>query len=565
MATTYISKIQAIGSADEYIIKDAEARSNLDSHVHGNISRDGKVSQTATIASGDKLLIADSSNSDTVIGSAITFNTAATEKTKALSRNGTWESYLPLAGGTMTGGVTFVGNQSSAFNEKGIIFTNGSRIGENSSKALGLYSGSTFYIRPDSATSSSGKGIEISSTTMYPTVTNEMSLGDSSHKWTSVYATTFSGNATSATGFASAKSIALTGDVIGSATGGNGSNGWSIATTIGTGKVTNAMLAGSIANGKLANSKVTIAGTDVSLGGSLDAATLKTNLGLNNAMHYIGKATVAITDGSTTDPKIGGNATTLVTGDVIIDSTDAREYVWNGTKWELLGNDSSSYKVTQEAVSKPTAVTNKWVSAIGQNANGNIDVSYTTLDTSGTWSGTATKATGDGDGNTISSTYIKKSTLSGAYDIMYSSAANTPTRLAANTTTTKKFLRMTGTGSAGAAPAWDTVTKSDVGLGNVENTALSTWTGSSNITTIGTLSSGTVPWARLSNVPSSFTPSAHTHYWASIETTSAAAYNTAPEMATLKLNGNTSASAASTSNVTLVFDTTLQALNFVFA
>jgi len=54
---------------------------------------------------------------------------------------------------------------------------------------------------------------------------------------------------------------------------------------------------------------------------------------------------------------------------------------------------------------------------------------------------------------------------------MYSSAANTPTRLAANTTATKKFLRMTGTGSAGAAPAWDTVSKSDVGLGNVDNTA----------------------------------------------------------------------------------------------
>ena len=104
--------------------------------------------------------------------------------------------------------------------------------------------------------------------------------------------------------------------------------------------------------------------------------------------------------------------------------------------------------------------------------------------------------------------YIPKSTLSGAYDIMYSSAANTPTRLAANTTTTKKFLRMTGTGSAGAAPAWDTVTKSDVGLGNVENTALSTWAGSSNITTIGTLSSGTVPWARLSNVPNASTSTA---------------------------------------------------------
>jgi hypothetical protein len=33
--------------------------------------------------------------------------------------------------------------------------------------------------------------------------------------------------------------------------------------------------------------------------------------------------------------------------------------------------------------------------------------------------------------------------------------------------------------------------KSDIGLGNVENTALSTWAGSSNITTLGTISTGT--------------------------------------------------------------------------
>ena len=53
--------------------------------------------------------------------------------------------------------------------------------------------------------------------------------------------------------------------------------------------------------------------------------------------------------------------------------------------------------------------------------------------------------------------YIPKSTLSGAFDIMYSTSANTPARLGANTTTTKKFLSMTGTGSAGAAPIWDTI------------------------------------------------------------------------------------------------------------
>jgi len=155
------------------------------------------------------------------------------------------------------------------------------------------------------------------------------------------------------------------------------------------------MLAGSIANGKLANSSINIAGTSVSLGGTLAASTLRTNLGLSNAMHFIGKATVAITDGSTTDPTISGYDFTnkKAAGDVIIDKDTAYEYVWTTEgKWERLGGDSS-YKVTQTAVTKPDAATNKWVSAIGQNTNGVIDVSYTTLNTSGTWSGSAGRLT----------------------------------------------------------------------------------------------------------------------------------------------------------------------------
>lgn len=65
--------------------------------------------------------------------------------------------------------------------------------------------------------------------------------------------------------------------------------------------------------------------------------------------------------------------------------------------------------------------------------------------------------------------------------------------------------------TAAGAPTFRALTNADVGLGNVENTKLSTWAGSGNITTIGTLTSGTVPWARLSGVPSTMTPSSHTH------------------------------------------------------
>jgi hypothetical protein len=93
--------------------------------------------------------------------------------------------------------------------------------------------------------------------------------------------------------------------------------------------------------------------------------------------------------------------------------------------------------------------------------------------TTGTWSATAIAET---KGGTNQTTY----TLG---DILYSSASNTLSKLAGNTTTTKKFLSQTGNATVSAAPGWSTVTSTDVGLGNVENTALSTWAGSTSLTT----------------------------------------------------------------------------------
>ena len=65
------------------------------------------------------------------------------------------------------------------------------------------------------------------------------------------------------------------------------------------------------------------------------------------------------------------------------------------------------------------------------------------------------------------------------------------------------------TGGSYADPSWITsLAKSKVSLGNVENTALSTWAGSGNITTLGTVTSGSAPasdvysWAKASTKPS---------------------------------------------------------------
>lgn len=70
-------------------------------------------------------------------------------------------------------------------------------------------------------------------------------------------------------------------------------------------------------------------------------AQARQDMGLSTAMHFIGKATVDITDGSTVDPKIT-DYTTKTAGDVIIDKNNSYEYVWTlEGKWERLGPDGS--------------------------------------------------------------------------------------------------------------------------------------------------------------------------------------------------------------------------------
>lgn len=83
--------------------------------------------------------------------------------------------------------------------------------------------------------------------------------------------------------------------------------------------------------------------------------------------------------------------------------------------------------------------------------------------------GTAANVTGTvalGNGGTGQTTaaaaYNALSPMTTLGDIEYESAANTASRLAGNTTTTKKFLTQTGTGTVSAAPGWNTIAGSDL-------------------------------------------------------------------------------------------------------
>jgi hypothetical protein len=174
------------------------------------------------------------------------------------------------------------------------------------------------------------------------------------------------------------------------------------------------MLAGSIANEKLANSSITIAGTSVSLGSSISAATLRTKLELSAALRFIGKASTAMVEGDTTTiPTITGvSSYTPIVGDVVLDNSSDSEYVCvavnNGTyTWERLGRDSS-------------------------------------------WA--------------LDNAVIHNTLLSAKGDMVYASAADTPARLAIGTN--GYFLTVSN-----GVPAWTSIGKSTVGLSNVTNDA----------------------------------------------------------------------------------------------
>lgn len=123
---------------------------------------------------------------------------------------------------------------------------------------------------------------------------------------------------------------------------------------------------------------------------------LRTSLGLSNALHFIGVTSTTLSDGSTTSTltaKSSGSLTKttgFVDGDVVMDGDQLREYVWSGSAWRLLG-------ITTSTAYSETTSGNTFISSISQGTDGKITADSRALDTSGTWSGTATKATTTAD------------------------------------------------------------------------------------------------------------------------------------------------------------------------
>lgn len=285
-----------------------------------------------------------------------------------------------------------------------------------------------------------------------------------------------------------------------------------------SGSIANDKLAGSIANSKLVNSSVIIGSTTVNLGDTITALAGITTIGTSGNVTIGGTLTV---NGTTTTI----NSTTLTVDDKNIElgsialPTDAtangggitlrgdtdHNIIWDNTNsnwsssehWNIAS--SKTFKINNTTVLSSTQVLGKTIGGTGAGDIVDLDTTQTltnkALGAGCTFpilnqntSGTATLATNLVGGN--------NTTLLGS--IPYQSGVNTTVLLAPNTTATKKFLRLTGNGTNGAAPAWDTVTATDVGLGNVTNESKATMFSSPTFT--GTVSGVTATHVGLGNV-----------------------------------------------------------------
>lgn len=322
-----------------------------------------------------------------------------------------------------------------------------------------------------------------------------------------------------ASGYRSFASVCSVGDTVYYSISHQSANEWEVG--LGTYSATNTLTRTTVHASSNANTAVnfsagtkdvflTLTKTQLETYATLSGSETLTNKTINASNNTV--TNVSLTTGVTGTLPIanGGTASTTAAaafnalnpmttlGDIIYEASA-------GSAARLAGNTTSTKQFLSQTGTGTASAAPSW-SAVSKTDVGLGSVENTALSTwagsanittvgtvaTGTWNATTIGIAKGGTGQTTASAAFNAlMPLTTLGDILYASGANTSARLAGNTTTTKRFLSQTGNGTISAAPSWSTVTSSDVGLGSVENTALSTWAGSTNITTLGTVATGT--------------------------------------------------------------------------
>lgn len=223
--------------------------------------------------------------------------------------------------------------------------------------------------------------------------------------------------------------------------------------------------------GATTSSAITINNTTQSTSTGSGALIVAGGLGVAKDAYFGGALTIA------GNLNIGGTLYTTGVSTLVID--DAILYVANGNVGNVADigivghfDPGSSYQHTGLV---RRAADGLWYLFSGVTTEPGVTINFATYTTDTLKANIQGNVTGNLTGLASRATNVDGGA---AGSIPYQTGVSTTGFVAAGTSGT--FLKSQGT----SAPIWTSVTKSDVGLSNVENTALSTWTGSTYITTV---------------------------------------------------------------------------------
>lgn len=430
-----------------------------------------------TFSSGyDPSTKTDSAKVTTIIGDIVTTGYVNALGITADSVASTYLYSKTIIASQISNGGTF------SVSPAGIMIASSGSVGGWNMNSTDLYSGS-IYLR-SSATPANNKifigaaTYNDATTPFYVDGSGQFSLGDKlTFNGTTLTINgngTFSGALSAATGTFSGSLSAATGTFAGNlsaATGTLGSvtvPGTSNITFTGGGRVSFSGAGDVFANA----SHIVEISTDLQVDGTIGGSVISASSGFQ-----IGSSALALSD-------LAGNI-----GGTQFTGSNATGYLYNDGSGTLSWGTPSgggSGTVTSVATSLPITggtITGSGTIGITQ-ANTSTDGYLSSTD----WNTFNGKASTSGTYSSMSVGYATSAGSAPASDVYsWAKAATKPSYTASDVGAVPTSRTVNGH----ALSADVTVSKSDVGLGSVENTALSTWAGTSNITTVGTISSGT--------------------------------------------------------------------------
>ena len=404
-------------------------------HAHGNLTNAGKITATTTIANGDRIAIIDKGDDSdySLTGSSIEFD--GSTDSQALTKKGTWVTFSKTDENVKQG-------VSSSDSWRKIILSGGDVYNAWNTTATTrtnqVYQSTSIAVQPSTGALRTAGALTVGG--LITTQANQdtdaysgaLNMGNSNiYGVNSIYTADSADNAAEGIHFYRDSTHVDTlwmndGDLL-----------FVPNRALGTSTTkANSQKVGRFTTNPTSGDYVTANGTTGGLT-TISAATLREQLGLSNALHFI--CTTTFVNGQIDLP----SGYTPATGDVVL--VDGFEYIYvetNATEhtgtWEKLGDDSS-FKLKQTAITDAdTQSPLTFVSRITQNAHGVISVTKTNVPTA--------SRTDAGVVSTDTQAFAGKKTFWDTIEVYTSYAANATDKIAINGTSIEAI---TGTANNG--------------------------------------------------------------------------------------------------------------------